>query len=344
MKLADIAAEVGGALEGDGEIEIGGVSSLAEAISGDITFLANPRYASAVAATEASAVLVNDDWDTACPCAVIRVKSADRAFAKIAVKLSPPPISYSPGIHATAVISENATVGDRVHIGPFCVVQPGAIIGNDCVLVEGVYVGHDCVLGASCMLNAKVSLRERSRLGDRVIIHNGAVIGSDGFGYTPDANGAYQKVEQLGSVDIGDDVEIGANVTIDRARFGRTMIGTGVKIDNLVQVGHNVRIGEHTVLVAQCGLAGSARVGSHVQLGGQSAVIGHVNVADGTIVAGKAVVTKDTAAKQFLSGYPAIAHRKDMRNQAHIMKLPELKKRVAALEAEIEALKKDADG
>ncbi|MBT3193286.1 MAG: UDP-3-O-(3-hydroxymyristoyl)glucosamine N-acyltransferase, partial [Verrucomicrobia bacterium] len=197
--------------------------------------------------------------------------------------------------------------------------------------------------GASCTLHAAVSVRERSRLGDRVTIHNNSVIGSDGFGYTPDADGIYHKVEQLGNVEIGDDVEIGSNVSVDRARFGSTLIGNGVKIDNLVQVAHNVRIGDHTVLVSQSGVAGSAHIGAHVQIGGRAAIVGHVNVGDWAIVAGKSVVTKDTPGKLFVSGFPAMDHRKATKMHAHTMRLPDLKKRVAALENEIKAMKKETE-
>jgi UDP-3-O-[3-hydroxymyristoyl] glucosamine N-acyltransferase len=343
MKLADIAARIGGTLEGDGSVEIEGLSSLAEAAPGQITFLANPKYASEVSATAAAAVLVNEDWTGECPCARIRVKSADRAFAEVATLLSPPPVTFEPGIHPTAVIADDATVGKNVTVGPHCVIEPGAVIGDNCVLVAGCYVGHDAELGQGCMLRAHVTVRERSRLGERVTIHDGSVIGSDGFGYTPDANGVWQKVMQLGSVDIGDDVEIGANVTIDRARFGKTVIGNGVKIDNLVQVAHNVRVGDHAVMAAQVGISGSTRIGRHAQLGGQAGLAGHLQVGEGAVVGAQAGVTKDVPPKTFVSGYPAMDHRKATKMHAHLMRLPELKKRVRELEAAINALKKGSD-
>ncbi len=343
MKLADIAAEIDGILEGDGNIEISGLSGLADASAGDITFLANLRYASQMASTSASAVLVSFDWEGNCPCAVIRVPDADSAYSKVGVLVSPPPIVFAPHIHATAVIAEDVTIGNRVYIGPHCVVEPRSVIGDDCVLVAGVYIGHECVLGESCMIHAHVSLRERSCLGNRVIIHNGSVIGSDGFGYLPDKNGVWQKVMQLGSVDIGDDVEIGANVTIDRSRFGKTIIGKGVKLDNLVQIAHNVRVGDHTVMASQSGISGSTHVGCHVQVGGQAGVVGHLNIGDRVIIGGKAGVTKNIDSGMMISGFPAIDHRKSTKIKAHIARLPELKKRVAQLEAEVAAMKKGLD-
>jgi len=344
MKLADIAARIGGTLEGSGEIEITGLASLAEAATGEISFLSNPKYAAEVSATAASAVLVNEEWAGECPCALVRVKNADRAFAKVATLLSPPPVTFEPGIHPTAVVAESATVGENVYVGPQCVIEPGVAIGDNTVIVAGCYVGHDAVLGQDCMLRAHVSIRERSRLGDRVTIHDRCVIGSDGFGYTPDENGVWQKVMQLGIVEIGNDVEIGANVTIDRARFGKTVIGNGVKIDNLVQVAHNVRIGDHAVMAAQVGISGSTHIGRHAQLGGQAGLAGHIRIGDGAVVGAQGGVTKDVPPKTFVSGYPAMDHRKATKMHAHMMRLPELKKRVKALESAIEELKKDTDG
>jgi UDP-3-O-[3-hydroxymyristoyl] glucosamine N-acyltransferase len=342
MKLADIADHIGGVLEGDGSIDICGLSSLSEASAGDITFLANRKYASDVATTSASAVLVGQDWEGDCPCALLRVDDVDSAYSQVGVLMTPPPIVFAPGIHATAVIAEDATIGSNVYIGPHCVVEPQAVIGNDCVLVAGVYIGHACVLGEACVLHSHVSLRERSILGDRVIIHNGSVVGSDGFGYAPDGNGVWQKVVQLGNVAIGDDVELGANVTIDRSRFGSTMIGNGVKIDNLVQIAHNVRLGAHSVMAAQSGISGSTHVGSHVQVGGQAGIVGHLNIGDRVVIGGKSGVTKDIESGMFISGFPAMDHRKATKIKAHLARLPELKKRVVQLEAEIAAMKKDA--
>ncbi len=341
MKLADITEKLGGVLDGDGTIEITGLSSLAEAGDGDLTFLANPRYASGVAATQASAVLTAVNWTGICPCAVIRVENPDRAFADAALMFSPPPVAFAPGVHPTAVIAGGATLGAAVHIGPHCVIEAGAFVGDRTVLVAGCYIGHAAVIGADCRLYAHVSVRERCMLGDRVIAHDGVVIGSDGFGYTPDKHGVWQKVMQFGIVEIGNDVEIGANTAIDRARVGRTRIGNGVKIDNLVQVAHNVQIDEHTVMAAQAGISGSTRIGRRVQLGGQSGLAGHLRIGDGAMVGAQAGVTKDVDAGSFVSGYPAMDHRKATRMHAHLMRIPELKERVKALEEALARLRKE---
>jgi UDP-3-O-[3-hydroxymyristoyl] glucosamine N-acyltransferase len=341
MKLAEIAGRLGARLVGDGNLEITGLASLAEAAAGDISFLANPRYTPAVAETRASAVLLADAWTGECPCAVLYVANPDRAFAEVALMLSPPPVSFAPGVHPTAVIAADVRLGANVTVGPHVVIQPGAVIGDRTVLVAGCYVGHQAVIGSDCRLYAHVSVRERCVLGARVIIHDGAVIGSDGFGYTPDKHGVWQKVMQLGIVEIGDDVEIGANVTIDRARFGKTRIGNGVKIDNLVQVAHNVQIGEHSVMASQVGISGSTRIGRHVQLGGQAGLAGHLHVGDGAVVGAQAGVTKDVPGNCFVSGYPAMDHRKATRLHAHLMRLPELKERVRELEAQVAALRSE---
>jgi UDP-3-O-[3-hydroxymyristoyl] glucosamine N-acyltransferase len=341
MKLAEIAAKVNGTLEGDGSIEITGLASLAQAETGDISFLANPRYSSEVASTKASAVLVNQDWNGECPCSLVKVDSSDIAFAQTAELLSPPPIKYGTGIHASAVIGENVTLGENAYIGPHCVIETGAVLGNNCTLVAGCYIGHEAMLGDNCTLMPQVSIRERVRIGNRVTIHNGAVLGSDGFGYTPDKKGVWHKVRQLGTVEIGDDVEIGANVTIDRARFGVTKIGNGVKIDNLVQIAHNVVIEDHAVMASQVGISGSTRIGSHAQLGGQAGLAGHLKVGEWSVVGAQAGVTKDVPPKTFVSGYPAMDHRKAGKMHAHMMRLPELKKRVRELQNELAKLKED---
>jgi len=206
-------------------------------------------------------------------------------------------------------------------------------------LVAGCYVGHDVVMGSDCKLQPQVSIRERAKIGNRVIIHNGTVVGSDGFGYTPDKAGVWHKVMQLGIVEIGDDVEIGANVAIDRARFGKTKIGNGVKIDNLVQIAHNVVIEDHAVMASQVGISGSTRICGHVQLGGQAGLAGHLKVGEWSVVGAQAGVTKDVPSKHFVSGYPAMDHRKATKMHAHMMRLPALKARVKQLEEEIEKLK-----
>jgi UDP-3-O-[3-hydroxymyristoyl] glucosamine N-acyltransferase len=227
----------------------------------------------------------------------------------------------------------DARLGEGVSVGPLVVIQPGAVIGDRTVLVAGCYVGHEAVIGSDCRLHAHVSVRERCVLGARVIIHDGAVIGSDGFGYTPDKHGVWQKVMQLGIVEIGDDVEIGANTTIDRARFGKTRIGNGVKIDNLVQVAHNVQLGAHTAIAAQSGIAGSSQIGEYVQIGGQVGIIGHIRVADKVrIQAQSGVLGHVTEEGKEIGGAPAYGYREFLKAFAYFKQLPDLEKRLRALE------------
>lgn len=342
MKLSHIAQKLNGHLDdSQDDVEIVGLAGLVDACEGDLSFLANPRYASAIEHTRASAVLVTKTWEGTASCAVIRVENPDRSFAEAAQWLAPPPVTFEPMVHPTAVIASQATIGENVYIGPHCVVEEGAVIGDRSILVAGCYLGHEARIGEQCRLYARVSIRERCVLGNRVIVHDGAVIGCDGFGYTPDAQGAWQKIPQVGIVTIGDDVEIGANVTIDRARFGKTRIAEGVKIDNLVQIAHNVQVEEHSVMASQVGISGSTRIGKRVQLGGQAGLAGHLTVGDGAIVGAQAGVTKSVDKGAFVSGYPAMDHRKATRIHAHLMRLPEWKARVRELEDALKALREN---
>jgi len=331
MKAAEIAERVAGTVEGDGGVEIRGLAGLRDAGPGDLSFLSNPKYAGAVAETGASAVMVSQDWAGTCPCTVIRVRDVEAAFAAIAACLLPPPARPAPGVHRTAVLATSATVDPSVSVGPYCVIEDGVRVGARSVLGAGCCLGSGTVVGEDCRLYPHVVTREDTRIGNRVVLHCGAVIGSDGFGYLRDGE-RWRKIPQTGIVVIGDDVEIGANVTIDRARFGQTVIEEGVKIDNLVQVAHNVRIGAHTALAAQVGIAGSSEVGRRAQFGGQAGVTGHVRVGDGAIVGGRAGVTKDVAAGSFVSGYPAMPHAQATKLHALLKRLPHWKKRIEALE------------
>lgn len=329
--VADLAGRLHGRIEGSGAATVTGLASLTDAGPSDVTFLANPRYAAQVRDTRAAAVIVREDWKDECPCAVIRVKDPDRAFTEAALLLRPPEPAAEPGIHPTAVVHPTAQLGVGVAIGPHAVVEGGATIGDRCVLGAGTYVGRESVLGADCLLYPNVVIRERIRVGQRAIFHCGAVIGSDGFGYYFEG-GAWKKIPQLGTVEVGDDVEIGANATIDRARFGRTVIGNGVKIDNLVQIAHNVTVGDHTAMAAQVGISGSTAVGRGVRMGGQAGATGHVEIGDGAIVAGRAGVTKDVPPRTFVSGFPARPHRVAMRIEASMAQAPDLRRRLAAIE------------
>ncbi|MCE9613708.1 MAG: UDP-3-O-(3-hydroxymyristoyl)glucosamine N-acyltransferase [Lentisphaerae bacterium] len=343
VMLKDVAAAVGGTVEGDGAIRVSGLAALADARPGDLSFLANPKYAALAAETQASAVMVAKDWTGPCPGALIRVANPDRAFIHAAVFMTPPPPVPPPGVHPTAVVADGVRLGEQVSIGPFCVLEAGVVVGARTAIGAHGYVGHDTTIGADCRFYPLVSIRERTRIGDRVIIHNGAVVGSDGFGYAPDG-GRWIKIPQLGTVEIGDDVELGANVTVDRARFGKTVIGRGVKIDNLVQIAHNVQVGEHSAMASQVGISGSAIIGAHVQLGGQAGIAGHLKIGDGAIVGAQAGISKTVPPGAFVFGTPAMPMDKFSDIRAHTNRLPELKKRVMEMERRLAQLEAGRPG
>ncbi len=282
----------GGELIGDPAQVISGAASLPEATEGEITFFANPRYAPLLRKTRASAAFVPVDHSGGGPGAQIRVANPAKAFEQVVLRLAPKPIRFEPMIHPTAVIAVDAKIAAGVSIQPYAVIEPGATIGDNTVVGAHSYVGHETTIGPDCIIYPHVTLRERTRIGARVVVHSGAVIGADGFGFEL-ADGKQQKVPQLGIVQLDDDVEIGANTTIDRARFGRTWIQEGAKIDNLVQIAHNVVIGKHTVVAAQTGFAGSSRAGEHVMIGGQVGVTGHVEIGDRNMIGAKTGVSKN---------------------------------------------------
>ncbi len=336
--LAIIAERVGGVLEGDGAVPICGVAGLREALEGDISFLANPRYAPMVGGTHASAVFVVREYDGKAPCALIRVENPSAAFAQISLLFAAPDPEFPPGVHPSAVVNDHVTIGKEVYVGPQCVIEEGARIGDRTALIAHVYIGHHARIGADNRIYPNVTVREGGITGERVIIHSSAVIGSDGFGYDVDDKGVRTKIPQKGIVEIGNDVEIGAATTIDRARFGRTVIGNGVKIDNLVQIAHNVVIGDHAVIVSQVGISGSTVIGRHAILAGQTGVAGHLVVGDRVIAEGRSGITKDVPPGQMVYGYPAQPRAQAARLHAHMQRLPKLKQKVVELEARLNAL------
>ncbi len=337
MTVEEIARRLGGRVAGDGASEISGVAGLEEARPGQVSFLWNPRYARALQNTRASAVVADEQTPAPAGVTLIRVKDPEAAFAEVAGWFAPPPVSFMPGIHPTAIVSPEAVLGEGVHVGPYCVVEAGASIGARTVLVAFCYIGHGVVLGPDGLLYPHVSVRERCQIGARVIIHNGVVIGSDGFGYRRRA-GRWLKIPQTGIVVIEDDVEIGANTTVDRARFGETRIGRGAKVDNLVQIAHNVVIGPDTAIAAQVGIAGSSHVGARVQLGGQAGIAGHLHVGENAVVGAQSGVTKDVAPGTYVVGFPAMPQREAFESHAHVKRLPELKERLATLEKRVREL------
>jgi UDP-3-O-[3-hydroxymyristoyl] glucosamine N-acyltransferase len=330
--LKEVAAICQGELVGDPEQKIKGAASLAEATPGDLAFYSDGRYAGQLRKTQASAILVPLDFAENIPSAAaqIRVSNPSKAFERIVLKFAPEPVEFVPGVHPTAFVDPSAKLGEKVSIGPQAVIESGVTIGDATVIGALTYVGHGTVIGPRSLIYPRVTLRERALIGARVIIHSGAVIGADGFGFEV-IDGRQQKIQQLGIVQIDDDVEIGANTTIDRARFGRTWIQEGVKIDNLVQVAHNVVIGKHTIIAAQTGISGSTRVGQGVQMAGQVGIVGHVTIADRSVIAAQSGVSKDVPGGVWF-GYPAKPLAEAKRQVAWIHRLGKLFARVKTLE------------
>ena len=331
--LQELATISAGELLGDPAEKITGAASLAEAVPGEITFFADPRYTPLLRKTRASAVFVPLDFSETIPAAQIRVANPSKAFEQVVLKLAPKPIAFAPGIQPSAIVDPSAKLGARVSIQPYAVVEAGVSIGDDTVIGAGTYVGHETVIGRSCMIYPRVTIRERTRIGSRVIIHGGVVIGADGFGFEI-VDGRYTKVPQIGIVQIDDDVEIGANTTIDRARFGRTWIQKGVKIDNLVQVAHNVVIGEHSAVAAQTGIAGSVRIGKNVMIAGQAGIVGHLEIGDGTMIGAQTGVTKSIHGGPWLLS-PAVPLAEAKQQIAWVHRLGKLIARVKAIEKRI---------
>lgn len=334
--LAELAAELGGVVVGDGSTVIRGVAGIREAQPGDITFLANARYDGYIAETQASAVICSrEPRSSAIP--LLQVDNPYLAFQRVVQLLRPALEKPLPGVHPTAVVSPAARVGEGVSIGPYCVIEAGASVGDRTVLMPYTYVGVQASVGADCLVYPRVTIREECVVGDRCILHVGVVLGADGFGFAFDS-GRYHKVPQVGIVVVGDDVEIGANTTVDRATTDATRIGSGTKIDNLVQVGHNVVTGEHCIIVAQVGISGSTRLEDYVTIGGQAGIIGHVVLGRGAQVGAQSGVSKSIAPGARVFGYPAMALSVFKRVHAYLQKLPQLFDRTRALEERVEKL------
>ncbi len=336
MKTVEQICElVNGRLVGDGATVITGVASLQEAGSNEVSFLGNKKYLSQVPESAAGAVFLPENYDGElnAETSYIYVKNPSAAFSQAIDIFAPAPIEFPPGIHSSAVVANDVVVPESVHVGANVVIEKGAVIGENTIIAAGCYIGHESVLGNNCYLHPNVTIRERCVLAELVAIHSGTVIGSDGFGYDPGANG-HTKIPQIGIVQIDRDVEIGANVAIDRARFGKTWIQEGAKIDNLVHIAHNVVVGRYCFIVAQVGIAGSTVLGDGVIAAGQAGFSGHLTVGAGTTVMGQSGVTRDLKPKSTVIGTPA----QDLREFG---KQTLLARKVAKLEKKINELLKE---
>jgi UDP-3-O-[3-hydroxymyristoyl] glucosamine N-acyltransferase len=323
MKLAQIASLLEARLEnGSPEIEISGVAGIKEAGPGQLTFVANPKYAAAARTTKASAVIVATEFPAIAP-AMLRCKNPYLAFAR-ALELFCQPPRYAPGVHPTAAVHPSASLGADPHVGPYVVIDQGVTIGRNAVLLAHVVIYRDVSIGDDFFAHAHAVVREGCRLGNRVRLQNGVVIGADGFGFAKDDSGHWYKIAQPEPVVVEDDVEIQANSCVDRASVEKTRIGRGTKIDNLVQVGHGSRVGEHSLLASQVGLAGSTDVGNHVILTGQVGVVGHCKIGDGAIVTPQSGVAGDIDAGAVVSGAPAVEHKLWLKYSALLPRLPEM--------------------
>jgi UDP-3-O-[3-hydroxymyristoyl] glucosamine N-acyltransferase len=332
MRLREIAGHLNARVAPDAaDPEIVGVASLADANPGDISFFGNPKYLGALRKSRASAVLVPENFTEEPGPVMLRVPNPAEAFAAVLPFFTPKPLVHPPGIHPTAVVSPEATLGPDCAIGPFVVIEAQAKIGARCVVQAHSFIGQESVLGDECHIHPNVTVRERCKIGSRVILHSGVVIGADGFGYEF-REGRQQKIPQTGTVQIDDDVEIGANSAVDRARFGRTWIQKGTKIDNLVQIGHNVTIGEHSVLCAQVGISGSTRIGNYVTLAGKVGLSGHIEIGDKVMIGAMSGLAKNVPSNTIMFGAPAQPIREYKENYALLKNIRKLYDRVKALE------------
>src|SRR5213592_1274436 len=331
--LQQLATTSGGELVGDPSLQIMGAASLGDATPGEISFFANRKYIGLLRRTHASAVFVPADFAEAITPAQIRVANPTKAFEQVVFKFAPKAIAFTPGIHPTAVVDPSAQIGKCVSIQPHAVIESGARIGDDTIIGAGSYIGHETVIGPGCLIYPRVTIRERSRIGSRVIIHSGAVIGADGFGFEM-VDGRQQKIQQLGIVQIDDDVEIGANTTVDRARFGQTWIQEGVKVDNLVQIAHNVVIGKNSVIVAQTGISGSVQIGQRVLIGGQAGIIGHIAIGDNTAIGAQSGISKNISGGAWWAS-PAVPLAEAKQQIAWVHRLGKLFARVKEIEKKL---------
>ena len=339
---AQIAAVVGGRVEGDPDCTVESFSKIEEARPGQLAFLANPKYEDHLYTTEASVVIVNDSLETkgAVKASLIRVTDSYSAFAKLLHIYQEMRNRQLTGIEQPSYISPSARIGENVYIGAFSYIGEHAEVGDNTKVFPQVYIGSHAKVGSDTILHPGVKVYHECVIGSHVTIHAGTVIGSDGFGFAPQSDGSYSKVPQIGNVVVEDHVEIGANTCIDRATMGSTVIRSGAKLDNLIQVAHNVEVGGDTVIAAQVGVSGSTKIGRRVMIGGQAGIVGHIRIADGSRINGQSGVSKSMKTPdQAVTGTPAFEYGEALRAQAVFRNLPEMEKRIKELERILHQLK-----
>ena len=344
MKLSELAQKLSCRLEGAPDLEISSVAGIEHAGPGQVTFLANRKYFALLKTTGASAVLIEENvaierHSSQPPLAALRSSNPYLAFAH-ALELFYQTPQYLPGIHPTAVIAKTAKIGEGAHIGPYCYVDEDAQIGRNAVLHSSVTIYRGAKIGDDFTAHAHSVVREHCRIGNRVILQNGAIIGGDGFGFAKRLDGSWYKMAQSGPAVLEDDVEVQSNACVDRATVGETRIRRGAKLDDLVLVGHASQIGVDTLLCGQVGLAGSTKIGNACILAGQVGTAGHLTVGDGTVITAQSGVPNDVPARAFYSGYPSVENRQWLKMMAALQQLPEMQKRVRELEAQVERLKR----
>lgn len=339
--LGEVAKLIGGRLVGDGSVVITGVGGIREATPGELTFLSNPKYLKFLSTTSASAIIVSEQFRSGNAADGRPLVVADDpylAFVRAVELFADTGSCVKKGVHGSAVVADSASLGEDVAIGASAVVMDRARIGAGSTIYPGSYIGVGATIGSQVVIYPNVTINAGTVIGDRVMIHSGTVVGSDGFGFMADGD-VHRKIPQIGNVVIDDDVEIGAGVCVDRATVGTTRICRGTKIDNLVHIGHNVVIGEGSIVVAQVGISGSTEVGQHVMLGGQAGIAGHIEIGDGAMVGAQSGVTRSIASGERVSGYPAQKHTLSKRLLACLQRLPALFQRVRELEKALEKLK-----
>jgi len=342
LSVFNIAEMVNGTVIGDDTVEISALQGLNEAQADDLSFLGSAQYIDAMQSTQASAILVDQDYTGTHSFPLIKVDSPYMAFAIMLTHFEKENLVHPIGIHPTATQGDNVTIGKNVTLDAHVHLADNVTLGNNVVLYAGVYIGRNSTIGDNTVVYPNTTIRENCTLGQRCIIHSNCAIGTDGFGFTP-VGGQKMKIPQIGNVHIGNNVEIGSNSAIDRATCGTTTIKDGVKIDNLVQVAHNVSIGEHTTISGQTAIAGSAKVGRNVTLAGRSGIVGHISVGDNVTVGASSIVVQSCEDDLILSGYPAIDHKKSLRSMMATPRLPEALRTIRNLEKRLKELEDKID-